>query len=150
MKSFVDSVSRLVLLPSLMVAGAVWLKGYTEAGDGFGGGVLVALAVLLQYVACGREEARKLPFVRHAPRLAAGGLVLVLAVAFLPLLGGWPPLTHFPRPGRALVHFGALELHTAMVLDAGILLLVSGFILTAIDALVKQPPGTEDSPRRPE
>ena len=141
MKSFVDSVSRLVLLPSGVVALAVWLKGYVEAGDGFGAGVLGALAVLLQYVAGGREEARRLPLVRHAPQVAFTGLLLALTVSFAPMLLGAPPVTHFPRPGGRLVHFGSLELHTAVLFDLGILLLVMGFVVTVIDGLVAQPPG---------
>ena len=149
MKSFVDSVSRLVLLPALVVAVAVWAKGYVEAGDGFGAGVLGALAVLLQYVTCGREEARRLPGVRHAPRIALVGLLLVQAVAFVPLLWGAAPVTHYPRPGQPVWALGSLELHTAVLLDAGILLLVMGFIVTVIDGLVALRPGARRLPVDP-
>ena len=140
-KSFIASTSRLMLLPALVVAVAVWLKGYVEAGDSFGAGVLAALAVLLQYVASGREAARRLPGVRYAPQVAGVGLLLLLAVAFVPMLWGAEPVTHYPRPHAHVVHFGTLELHTAVLFDAGIFLVVMGFIVTAIDGLVAQSPG---------
>lgn len=143
MKSFIPSTSRLMLLPALVVAVAVWLKGYVEAGDSFGAGVLAALAVLLQYVASGREAARRLPGVRYAPQVASVGLLLLLGVAFLPMLWGALPVTHYPRAGTGVGHFGTLEFHTAVLFDAGIFLVVMGFIVTAIDGLVAQSPGGE-------
>ncbi|EPX63978.1 hypothetical protein D187_005111 [Cystobacter fuscus DSM 2262] len=138
MKSFIPSTSRVVLLPALVVAVAVWLKGYVEAGDSFGAGVLGALAVLLQYVASGREEARRLPGVRYAPQVAGVGLLLLLGVAFGPLVWGAAPVTHYPRPGGVVTHLGTLEFHTSVLFDAGIFLVVMGFIVTAIDGLVAQ------------
>jgi multicomponent Na+:H+ antiporter subunit B len=138
MKSFIPSTSRLMLLPALVVAVAVWLKGYVEAGDSFGAGVLAALAVLLQYVASGRDVARRLPGVRYAPQVAGVGLLLLLGVAFAPLCWGDLPVTHYPRAGAGVAHFGTLELHTAVLFDAGIFLVVMGFIVTAIDGLVAQ------------
>jgi multicomponent Na+:H+ antiporter subunit B len=143
--SFIDSVSRLLLLPSCVVGVAVWLKGYVEAGDAFGAGVLAALAVLLQYVASGREHARRLPLVRHAPALAGVGLLLLLGVAFVPLLGAHAPVTHFPVANARVVHLGTLELHTAVVFDGGIFLVVMGFIVTAIDGLLAQRPSEDAS-----
>lgn len=142
-KSFIASTSRLMLLPALVVAVAVWLKGYVEAGDSFGAGVLAALAVLLQYVASGREAARRLPGVRHAPQVAGVGLLMLLSVAFVPMLWGAEPVTHYPQPGGHVIHFGTLEFHTAVLFDAGIFLVVMGFIVTAIDGLVAQSPGGE-------
>jgi len=145
--AFIQSVSRMLLPPALVVAVAVWLKGYVEAGDSFGAGVLAALAVLLQYVASGREAARRLPGVRYAPQVAGVGLLLLLGVAFVPYLGGYPPVTHFPRPGQPVAHFGTVELHTAVVFDAGIFLVVMGFVVTAIDGLFSQRSGKESSER---
>ncbi|QRK05918.1 MnhB domain-containing protein [Archangium violaceum] len=145
MHSFVPLIARVLLQPALVVAAALWVRGYAEAGGGFSAGVLAALAVLLQYVVLGREEARRPWPVRHAAALVPAGLMVVLAVAFGPVLAGYPPVTHFPRPGEHVVHLGALELHTAALFDVGIFLLVFGFIVATIDGIIAAVPEEEDA-----
>ena len=72
-----------------MVAAALIAKGYAEVGDGFGAGVAVSLAIALTYIALGGAGAEAaLPMLRHAPKLAVGGLLLALASGFFPLLLG--------------------------------------------------------------
>ena len=133
-----ETVARLVFAPSLVLALALLVKGYSEVGDGFAAGVVAALAVLLQYVALGRDRvARALP-VRHAHSLALAGLALALAVGFAPALFGEPLVTHFPRPGADVVHLGTLELLTAILFDVGVFLLVLGFSVAAIDAIARR------------
>ena len=55
--------------PALMLAAALIVKGYTDVGDGFSAGVIVALAVGLRYVVLGPEldRARTCRSLRHAP-----------------------------------------------------------------------------------
>ena len=84
-------VARMLLGPTLMVAAALIAKGYAEVGDGFGAGVVVSLAIALAYIALGGAGAEAaLPMLRHAPKLAVGGLLLALASGFFPLLLGEP------------------------------------------------------------
>ena len=123
------TVARLLLLPTLVIAAALLVKGYTQPGDGFSAGVVAALGVLLQYLAFGREEAERLPGVRHAGRIAFLGLGMSLFVAVLPLLLGGAVLTHYPRPGAEVVHLGTLEVLTAVLFDVGVFLLVFGFVV---------------------
>jgi hypothetical protein len=112
-----------------MVAAALIVKGYAEVGDGFGSGVAVSLAISLTYIALGGAIAeRVLPVLRHAPKVAVGGLLLALASGFFPLLLGEPPVSHRPAPGEAVVKIGALELFTPLLLDIGIFLLVVGLL----------------------
>lgn len=120
-------VARVLLLPIFMTAAAVLVKGYVEPGDGFSAGVIAALGILLQFLAFGREEARKLPFVRHAPAIAFAGLLLSLAVAAAPLFLGDAAMTHYPEPGSKPIYLGTLELITAVAFDVGVFLLVFGF-----------------------
>jgi hypothetical protein len=56
------------------------VKGYTDVGDGFAAGVVVALAIALFYVALGPESAAELalPFLRYAPVFLVTGLLLAL------------------------------------------------------------------------
>ncbi len=132
-----ETVARLLLAPSLMIAAAILVDGYRDVGDGFSAGVIAALGVLLQYAAFGyREVERHLP-VRSALPVALCGLSLALIVAFLPLVWSRPPLTHYPPAGSEVVHLGALELLTAVVFDAGVFLLVLGAMVAVVDALAR-------------
>jgi len=119
----------MLLGPTIMVAAGLIVKGYAEVGDGFGAGVAVALAISLAYIALGGATTeRVLPVLRHAPKLAVGGLLLALATGFYPLLLGEPPVTHRPAPGEHVVKVGELELFTPLLLDIGIFLLVVGLL----------------------
>ena len=113
-------VARMLLGPTLMVAAALIAKGYAEVGDGFGSGVAVSLAIALTYIALGGADAeRALPMLRHAPKLAVGGLLLALASGLFPLLLGEPPVSHRPGRGEHVVTIGALELFTLWCSTSG-------------------------------
>jgi multisubunit Na+/H+ antiporter MnhB subunit len=129
-------VAPRLLGPALMVAAAIIVKGYTDVGDGFSAGVIVALAIALRYVALGREATeRGLPVLEHAPVIAAGGLLAALAVGFFPVALGDAPFTHFPRAGEDVIHIGTLELITAVAFDLGLFLLVAGTLVTLVHQL---------------
>jgi multicomponent Na+:H+ antiporter subunit B len=126
------AVARLLLAPVLMVAAAILVKGYADVGDGFAAGVVAALGVLLQYLAFGRAAVERALPVRRAAQLAVGGLLLALAVAFVPALGGGAPLQHAPAPGAAVVKLGSLELIGAVAFDVGVFALVLGMAVATI------------------
>ena len=129
------TVARLVLLPTLVTALAILVKGYTQPGDGFSAGVVASLGVLLQLVVFGREEAEKIPGVRQAGVLAFVGLLGALGIAATPLLLGDAVLTHYPPPGAGVVYFGTLEFITAFLFDCAICLLVFGFVVGTVGAI---------------
>ncbi|MDQ4077318.1 MAG: MnhB domain-containing protein [Chloroflexota bacterium] len=130
-----QTVARLLLLPTLMAAMAILVKGYSDTGDGFSAGVVAAFAVLLQYVAFGyRDVARYLP-VHLAPAVTFVGLLLSFLVVFGPGLWGTPPVTHFPPPGAEVIHLGTLELHSALLFDVGVFLLVLGFTVHTMSTI---------------
>ena len=127
-----QTIARLLFLPILMVALATLVKGYAETGDGFTAGVIAGLGILLQFVAFGeREMADRLP-VRYAPAVASSGLLLALAVTFVPVVRGTPILTHEPPADASVTHIGSIELLTAVAFDVGVFLLVLGFIVSTI------------------
>jgi multisubunit Na+/H+ antiporter MnhB subunit len=134
------AVARLLLAPVLMVAAAILVKGYADVGDGFAAGVVAALGVLLQYLAFGRAAVERALPVRRAAQLAVGGLLLALAVAFLPALGGGAPLQHAPPPGAGVVKLGSLELIGAVAFDVGVFALVLGMAVATIGLIA----GTRD------
>ncbi|CCH88428.1 Na+/H+ antiporter [Modestobacter italicus] len=125
-------VARLLLGPSVVVAISLIVKGYTDVGDGFAAGVVVALAIAVVYVALGATAAeRALPFLRYAPHLMVAGLLLDIGTGFFPLLTGEPVFSHRPGPGAHVHTFGALELFTPLLFDLGLFLLVVG-VLTVL------------------
>lgn len=136
------AIARLLLPASLVTALAILVKGYVDVGDGFAAGSVAATGLVLQYLAFdARTVERALP-VAAAPATVVGGLLLVLAVAFAPVLAGQPPLTHFPSPGETVHQIGTLELHTAVIFDVGVFLLVVGFVVGTVRAIARTRAGT--------
>ena len=139
-------VTRLVWGPSVVVAVGLIVKGYTEVGDGFAAGVVVALVIGLTYVALGAEGAeRALPFLRFAPAVAVVGLALALLDGFFPLVLGEPPFSHRPGPGEKVATIGSLELFTPLLFDVGVFLLVVGVLTVLLHQLAD--PDSEGDPR---
>ncbi|MBD0329846.1 MAG: MnhB domain-containing protein [Thermoleophilia bacterium] len=132
-----EAVARLLLAPSLILAAAILVKGYSDVGDGFTAGVVAGLAVLLQYAAFGYRRVERVLPVRAAVGVALAGLALALAVAFVPLLWGAEAVTHYPRPAEHVVHVGTVELLTAVAFDVGVFLLVLGMSVGAVDAFAR-------------
>jgi multicomponent Na+:H+ antiporter subunit B len=136
MSPLLDVVAPRLLGPALVVAAAIIVKGYSDVGDGFSAGVIVALAISLRYVVLGPERAeRRLRILRHAPVAAALGLLTALAVGFFPVAHGEPPFTHLPTPGGDVVEIGTLELVTAVAFDLGLFVLVTATLTTLIREL---------------
>jgi multicomponent Na+:H+ antiporter subunit B len=134
----VELVPPRLLGPALMVAGAIIVRGYTDVGDGFSAGVIIALAVALRYVALGVEEAeRTLPILRRAPAAAVVGVLIALASGFFSLALGDPPFTHEPAAGTHAIKIGTLELITAVLFDIGVVLLVTGALVTLVHQLAR-------------
>jgi multicomponent Na+:H+ antiporter subunit B len=129
-------VARLLWGPSVVVAISLIVKGYTDVGDGFAAGVVVALAIALFYVALGASAAElALPFLRYAPRLMTAGLLLCIGTGFFPLVSGEPIFSHLPEPGAHVVTVGSLELFTPLLFDLGLFLLVVGVLTVLLHQL---------------
>jgi multicomponent Na+:H+ antiporter subunit B len=133
-----EVVAPRLLGPALMLAAALIVKGYTDVGDGFGAGVIVALAIAVRYITWGTERTeRSLPVLRHAPKAAACGLLLALTVAFAGVAFGDPPVTNYPPPAADVVKIGTLELITAVAFDIGVFVLVTGALVVLVHALAR-------------
>lgn len=131
-----EVVAQRLLGPALMFAAAIIIKGYTDVGDGFSAGVIVALAIALRYIVLGPDRAEQgLPVLRRAPAIAAAGLLVALASGFFPVLLGEPPFTHHPLPDEHVVKIGTLELITAVAFDIGVFLVVTGVLVVLVHHL---------------
>lgn len=131
--------AKILLMPVWMVAFAMLVKGYVDSGDGFSAGVVAALGILMQYLVFGVERAESMAVVRWSRPIAAAGLLIAVAVAFVPVFLGDPIMTHYPRPGEEVIHFGSLEILTAVAFDVGVFLLVLGFCTAVIDLIAHSP-----------
>jgi multicomponent Na+:H+ antiporter subunit B len=144
MSPILDVVAPRLLGPAIMLAMALIVKGYTDVGEGFSAGVVVALAIGLRYVTLGAERAeRTLPIARRANVVAASGLLIAFGFGFSGLVWGQPPFTHWPLPGEAVVRIGKLELTTAVGFDVGLFLLVVGSLVMLIRGLTSLLPDDE-------
>ena len=132
------SAARILLMPLLMVAFGVLIKGYVDVGDGFSAGVIASLALIIQGVAFGAEEFERTFVVRLAPLLTFAGLFLALLTAFLPVFFGDPIFLHRPAAGSHAKHVGSLELITPVAFDVGVFLVVIGCCVGTMGAVARE------------
>lgn len=131
------TVAAAIMAPVAVVAVAVLVKGYASTGDGFSGGAILALGLVVQYVVFGKDEVmRRYPVHRVRPA-AFVALMGAIAVATVPLALGDPVLTHYPPAGAEVVKLGTLELATAVAFDAAIFVLVVGVAAGILGLIVR-------------
>ena len=130
-------VGGAVLALAWTLALAFLLKGHAEAGDGFSAGLTAAAGVLIHRLVAGRAGGAPPAVFRHGPRIAGIGLLVALLPVVVPVLAGDPPLQHYPAPGSAAPALGVLTLQSGLLIDLGVLALVLGFVLTAVDLLAR-------------
>ncbi|MGA4668790.1 Na+/H+ antiporter subunit A [Propionibacteriaceae bacterium Y1923] len=134
-----EVVTRLVFGVTVMVGVWVLLRGHNEPGGGFAGGLIVGMALLLRYLAAGREElAEAAPF--EAGHLLGGGLFISVVSAFVPVFFGGSVLQsydiyvnlgpeHLASPIGMIPWLGELHLVSSVVFDVGVFLIVVGVLL---------------------
>jgi multisubunit Na+/H+ antiporter MnhB subunit len=136
MTPIVEIVAPRLLPVAVVVGVALIVKGYADVGEGFGAGVIVALAIGLRYVVLGPRRAElSMPIVRKADVLVALGLLIAMGFGFVGVIVGDPPFTHYPRPGEPVTRVGTLELTTAIGFDVGLFILVVGAVVVLIREL---------------
>lgn len=140
------ALARLLLLPILVTAVAFLVKGYSSTGDGFSAGVIASLGILLQFISCGHRKVMQRLRLRYVPEATMVGVLIAFLVVFVPVLLGEPPVTHFPQPDEEVIYLGTLELHTAVLFDLGVFLVIFGFAIAAIHIIAAE----AESPTRKE
>jgi multicomponent K+:H+ antiporter subunit A len=139
-----STFSRLLLPLALLVAVFIVLRGHNLPGGGFIGGLITAVALIMQYLANGIAWTRPRISGQLHPLIGIG-----LAVATLTGLASW--YFGYPFLTSAHGHFhlpliGDLELASAMLFDLGVLMVVVGITLVILvrlgelDALDKSRP----------
>jgi multicomponent K+:H+ antiporter subunit A len=126
-------VTRIVLPLALLVGVYIYLRGHNMPGGGFIAGLVVSIALLMQYMASGFgwSEARQ-RFDYHA--VIAVGVFLAVLTGLGSLLFGWNFLTsssyYQPIWGLYPVH-----LVSAAIFDLGVMLTVIGSVMLALASL---------------
>ncbi|MDE2613747.1 MAG: monovalent cation/H+ antiporter subunit A, partial [Burkholderiales bacterium] len=127
---------RLLLPLALVFALHLFLRGHDRPGGGFVAALVVAIALVAQYMVSGTRwvEAR----LRLIPvRWIAGGLLLALLTGAGSLLVGHPFLTsHTAHPIWPLV--GEVTLPSAALFDLGVFAVVLGSTLLMLTAIAHQ------------
>ncbi|MFN3643506.1 MAG: monovalent cation/H+ antiporter subunit A [Gemmobacter sp.] len=125
--------TRLALPIVLMVGIYLFLRGHNEPGGGFIAGLVVAIAVLMQYMASGLAWAEARQRADWHAVIGAGALIAA-AGGIGSFLADRPFLTsnfgYFRIPP-----FEEFELATAMVFDLGVFLVVVGTVMLALSSL---------------
>jgi multicomponent Na+:H+ antiporter subunit B len=134
MKSLIFEVVVRFFQPLMLLFSVFMLiTGHDRPGGGFSGGLIAAAAFVMHSLASGVSSAQR--SLRIEPRaLAAWGLVIALAAAALPWLGGHPFL-YGQWAEFVLPIAGAVELGTPLLFDLGVYLLVIGATLKIMFSL---------------
>jgi multicomponent K+:H+ antiporter subunit A len=127
-------VATRVMMPiAVMVGVYIFLRGHNEPGGGFIAGLVVSIALVMQYMASGLAWAEARQRVHYHTVIGAG-----IVIAALTGVGSWfadrPFLTsnfgYFRIPP-----FNEFELATAMAFDVGVFLAVVGAVMLALETL---------------
>jgi len=127
-------VATRVALPVALIVGVfIFLRGHNEPGGGFIAGLVVAIALLMQYMASGfawSEERQRYPY--HA--VIATGVLIAVSTGTVSLVLGWNFLTstnvYVYPPFLEKIH-----LASAAAFDLGVFLTVVGAVMLALASL---------------
>ena len=128
-----QTVTKVVTFIILMFAVHIFFAGHYTPGGGFVGGLLTASAIVLLMLAFGGQTVKKIVPVNYVV-MTSVGLLLAIATAAASILFDVPFFTHaydyFDLP-----LFGKTSLHSAMLFDAGVYLVVVGVTMTIIQTI---------------
>jgi len=111
----------------------IFLAGHYTPGGGFVGGLLTSSAIVLLVLAFDINTVRHILPINYM-YLTAIGLLLALATAAFPMFMGKPFFTHYFNYFD-LPLLGKQSLHTAMLFDSGVYLVVVGVTMTIIQTI---------------
>mgnify|MGYP006176897215 CR=1 FL=1 len=122
-------VATRLLLPLAVAVGLyIFLRGHNQPGGGFIAGLVISIAILMQYMASGYSFADQRLRADHHTLIGAGVLTAA-ATGLGSLLFGAPFLTSaFDYFSLPLI--GEFELATAMLFDVGVALTVVGAVMS--------------------
>jgi multicomponent K+:H+ antiporter subunit A len=129
--------ARLVLPLALVVSVYIFWRGHNLPGGGFIAGLVTAVALVLQYMALGQQQADALLHAaggRRYTRWVGTGLGIALATGLGAFAFGHPFLTSAHASPEVAV-LGVLPLATAALFDLGVYITVVGATLLTLSVL---------------
>lgn len=128
-----QTATKVVTFIILMFAVHIFFAGHYTPGGGFVGGLLTTSAIVLLMLAFDIETVKKILPLNYVT-MTAIGLLLAIATAAASIIFDVPFFTHaydyFDLP-----LFGKTSLHSAMLFDAGVYLVVVGVTMTIIQTI---------------
>ncbi|QYK41787.1 MAG: monovalent cation/H+ antiporter subunit A [Paracoccaceae bacterium] len=125
--------TRLMLPIALMVGVYIFLRGHNQPGGGFIAGLVVSIALVMQYMASGFAWTQARQRIDYHAVIGAG--VLTAGACGI---GAWFSGTPFLTSAFGYVNLPPLEefeLATAMIFDTGVFLCVVGAVMLALASL---------------
>ena len=137
--------TRLVLPLAVMVGLYIFLRGHNQPGGGFIAGLIISIAILMQYMASGFTFADRRLHADNHSMIGAG--VLIAALTGLGAMVFGAPFLTSAFDYFSLPVIGEFELATAVLFDIGVALTVVGAVMLALAQLsqvaqraAKEPP----------
>jgi multicomponent K+:H+ antiporter subunit A len=129
------SATRVLLPLALMVGAYIFLRGHNEPGGGFVAGLVVTIALVIQYMISGFSWAdERISIDYHAwiglGIMIAGGTGIAAVVMDYPFLTSAHTHLHLPW-------LGDLELSSAMAFDTGVMMTVVGAVMLMLANLAR-------------
>ncbi|MCF6305154.1 MAG: DUF4040 domain-containing protein, partial [Rhodobacteraceae bacterium] len=123
-------VTRVMMPIAIMVGVFIFLRGHNQPGGGFIAGLVVAIALLMQYMASGFAWAQERQRIEYHSMIGMGVLIAALTGA-----GAWLAGRPFLTSAFGYVELPYLEkfeLATAALFDLGVFLTVVGAVMLAL------------------
>jgi multicomponent K+:H+ antiporter subunit A len=123
-----------VLMPIAIVVGLyIFLRGHNEPGGGFVAGLVIAIALLMQYMASGFAWTQARKRIEYHTMIGLG-----VVIAGLTGVGSWLAGVPFLTSSFTYIHLPPIEefeLATAMLFDLGVFLTVLGAVMLMLYSL---------------
>ncbi|MEM9395675.1 MAG: monovalent cation/H+ antiporter subunit A [Pseudomonadota bacterium] len=123
-----------VLMPIAIVVGLyIFLRGHNEPGGGFVAGLVIAIALLMQYMASGFAWTQERKRIEYHTMIGLG-----VIIAGLTGVGSWLAGAPFLTSAFTYIHLPPIEefeLATAMLFDLGVFLTVLGAVMLMLYSL---------------
>jgi multicomponent K+:H+ antiporter subunit A len=125
--------TRAMMPIAVMVGIYIFLRGHNQPGGGFVAGLVVAIALLMQYMASGFAWTQERKRIEYHTMIGVG-----IVIAGLTGAGAWLAGRPFLTSAYTYVHLPPIEefeLATAMLFDLGVFLTVLGAVMLMLYSL---------------
>jgi len=126
-------VTRILMPIAIVVGLYIFLRGHNQPGGGFVAGLVVAIALLMQYMASGFAWTQERKKIEYHTMIGLG-----VVIAALTGVGAWLADRPFLTSAFTYVHLPPIEefeLATAMLFDLGVFLTVLGAVMLMLYSL---------------